>query len=183
MKALVIYESIFGNTKEIAHAVAKGLQDEFEVEVAEVSEPHSEPEQADLFVIGGPTHVLSMSKDATRADGRKKSEKEGLEPISMGDGIRELLERLPEGRHRPLVATYDTSIKKWWLPVGSAAKSASKGLKKKGFEAVINAEQFKVAGMKGPTEPGEIERAEQWGRELANRASAQVAASRTVEVG
>lgn len=170
MKALVLYESFFGNTMEIGQRVANGLRGQFEVEVAEINEPHGELEQADLLVIGGPTHVLGMSKNRTREGARKKAEEKGIKPISSTGGMRELLEDLVNGQHQPLVATFDTSIKKRWLPLGSAAKTASKRLKKKGFELVVDAEQFRVAGTEGPLEAGELERAEEWGGTLAAEA-------------
>ncbi len=175
MNALVIYESIFGNTEEIAEAIAKGLLGRFNVEVAEISHPHIELEKADLLVFGGPTHVLSMSKESTRTDARRKAEARGIDPVSREDGLRELLERLPkdqsEGHPWPLVATFDTSIKKRWIPLGSAAKSAAKQLKKSGFQTVIDAEQFRVAGTEGPLQAGELERAEEWGKQLAAKAA------------
>ena len=38
MKALVVYESMFGNTEQIARAVADGLAESIEVQLAEVSQ-------------------------------------------------------------------------------------------------------------------------------------------------
>ncbi len=182
MKALVIYESIFGNTRDIGESIARGLEERFEVEIAEISEAHGDPEQVDLLVIGGPTHVLSMSKDSSRADARKKAAEKGIEPVSKREGIRELLESLADGASGPLVATFDTSVKKRWIPLGSAAKSASKQLEKRGFEMVMDAEQFRVDGTEGPLHPGELERAEMWGRELGADAAGKLGAGQPAEV-
>jgi hypothetical protein len=57
MKALVAYESMFGNTEEIARAIADGLGESVEVQLAEVSD---NPDVA-LIVVGGPNHTFSMS--------------------------------------------------------------------------------------------------------------------------
>jgi flavodoxin len=63
MKALVVYESMFGNTEEIAHAIADGLGESVEVQLAEVADAPVEPNpDVALIVVGGPTHAFSMSR-------------------------------------------------------------------------------------------------------------------------
>jgi flavodoxin len=67
MKALVIYESMYGNTHLIASAIAGGLRTSIETSVVPVGEVDSELlAQADLVVVGGPTHVHGMSRASTR---------------------------------------------------------------------------------------------------------------------
>ncbi len=57
MKALVVYESMFGNTEQIARAVAAGLEESVDVQVAEVTDAPTEPDpDVALIVAGGPTH-------------------------------------------------------------------------------------------------------------------------------
>ena len=174
MKALLLYESFFGNTRDVAEAIGKGIASIMEVDIAEVSGDHADLEQYDLLVVGGPTHVLGMSRNRSRLDARQKATEQGVEPVSQEVGIREMLDSLERSEHRPLVATFDTSIKKRFLPLGSAAKAAMKRHKKKGFDAVMDAEQFKVSGTEGPMNPGEIERAEEWGRKLATAVQEKV---------
>lgn len=172
MRALIIYESIFGNTLEIAEAIADGLKDGFEVAMAEVEEQHTDVESVDLLVLGGPTHTWSMSRKKSRADGRQQAEEKGIEPVSKGDGIRDLVDHLHKGEHRPVVAAFDTAVgKRWWLPTGSAAGSALNRLRKAGFDCVTDGEQFRVVGMQGPLVAGELERATEWGRTIADKAS------------
>ena len=69
MSALVVFESIYGNTKLVAEAVAHGLSESIEVEVLEVgSAPlHLAPEVA-LLVVGAPTHAFGLSRPNTRHD-------------------------------------------------------------------------------------------------------------------
>ncbi len=75
MRAVVIYESMFGNTRTIAYAVGAGLGEYFDVEVVPVAlaSPASY-EDADIVVVGGPTHVHGMSRPSTRQGAAKQSE-------------------------------------------------------------------------------------------------------------
>ena len=62
MRTLVVYESMFGNTRAIAEAVAAGLTEAAEVvlvPVREVTPAHVH--SADLIVVGGPTHAHGLS--------------------------------------------------------------------------------------------------------------------------
>jgi flavodoxin len=67
MKALVVYESMFGNTEQIARAVADGIGESVDVQLVEVSHAPGEPD-ADLALIvaGGPTHAFSMRGEHSR---------------------------------------------------------------------------------------------------------------------
>ena len=80
MKALIVFESIFGNTQHIAEAIAEGLRGEIEVEVAEVGKARPGIDGADLIVIGGPTHAWGMSRTMTRSF---KSESSAAEWLTM----------------------------------------------------------------------------------------------------
>ena len=94
MKALVVYESMFGNTKQVAQAIARGLEKSAEVELVEVSEAPPNPDvDVDLIVAGGPTHAFSMSRASTRGDAIDRGATEG----EQGIGLREWIEALPEG--------------------------------------------------------------------------------------
>ncbi len=74
------------------------------------------------------------------------------------------------------MATFDTRIKKGrWFPTGSAASAAAKRLKKLGYQVVVEPEQFAVVESEGPLEEGELERAEQWGTQLADQAAEMLA--------
>ena len=76
MKALVVFESMFGNTKEIAEAIAEGLRDTLETECLEVGQAPAPWEDIDLLVVGGPTHQFGLS----RPDSRKGAITETDEP-------------------------------------------------------------------------------------------------------
>lgn len=162
MNALVVYESLYGNTKQIAEAITKGLALECDVEITEVGKAPPAPSDFDLLVVGGPTHQFGLS--------RKKSRQQGADDhdgpvISLDVGVREWIEDLPRIAG-VAAATFDTSIRKPNLP-GSAARGAAKRLKKKGYLILVPGELFLVEGGKGPITDGELDRARDWGEQVA----------------
>ena len=161
MKALIIYESLFGNTKAVAEAVADGLRDTFEVELAE---PGSMPPAADrdLLVIGAPTHAFGLSRPSTRQDAAKRGE---IRPGAADVGIREYLDVSPLLPNLP-AAAFDTRVNKPRLP-GSAARKAHRRLRRLGCRLVSSPTSFWVTGTEGPLLEGELERAREWGVRLA----------------
>ena len=53
MSALVVVESMWGNTREVGEAIARGLG--ADVSVVDVSQaPSTVPDDVDLLVVGGP---------------------------------------------------------------------------------------------------------------------------------
>ena len=164
MRVVVVFESMFGNTREIAEAVGRGLAGDGPVEVHEVGEVHLLPDDMDLLVVGAPTHAFSMSKPATRADAATKPHEGPL--VSTGIGLREWIAALPAPAHPVRVATFDTRVRHPRLP-GSAAKAAAKALRARGYTLAADPETFDVHGMTGPLYPGETDRATAWGAALA----------------
>lgn len=168
MKALVVYESMFGNTEKIARAVAEGLSTRMEVELLKTHQaPAPLHELVDLVVVGGPTHAFSMTRQNTREDAIRQGAKAGR----ADHGIREWIDHLGNGPHSERVATFDTRVARTGGRVrhfpGSAAKAAAKGMRKHGYDAVVKPESFWVEDTGGPLFPGEVERAERWGEQLA----------------
>ncbi|TYB60282.1 flavodoxin family protein [Nonomuraea sp. PA05] len=164
MDALVVYESMFGNTKLIAEAVAEGLATRMRVEVAEAgSAPAAVGAEFGLLVVGGPTHAFSMSRAATR---RSAAQQATAPLISRGDGVREWLTTLRTSSAGLLSAAFDTRIGKPRMP-GSAARGIARRLRRLGIRAVAPAQGFYVSGTEGPLVAGEVERARQWGESLA----------------
>lgn len=170
MKALVVYESMFGNTEQIARAVASGLRQHMEVEVLEVTEaPAVITELVDLIVVGGPTHTFSMTRPETREEAVRQGAKQG----STALGIREWMDHLHSGPHSELVATFDTRVEKVRHLPGSAAKKAAKVAHGIGYLPAAKPESFYVEGTAGPVLPGELERASAWGAKLGASAGAR----------
>jgi hypothetical protein len=163
MRALVVYESMFGNTQAIASAVAQGLSERMEVDLVEVSEAPTSVD-VDLVVAGGPTHAFSMSRPNTRQSAAEQAGDSGV--VSVGLGLREWLDAAGPGLRGTPVATFDTKITKGHLP-GSAAKAAQRRLRRFGARIVSPAHNFTVLGGTGPLGDGELARARGWGVELA----------------
>ena len=163
MRALVVYESMFGNTERIARAVAAGLAASMPVQVDEVgAAPCDVPPDVDLVVAGGPTHAFGLTRASTRADAQRQA---STAVISRGIGLREWLVGLTEPT-AAVVATFDTRIRKPHLP-GSAARAAEKQLRRLGFRIIAPAESFYVEDVAGPLSDDEESRARAWGAQLA----------------
>jgi flavodoxin len=165
-KALVVYESMFGNTEAVARAVGEGLDAEMYVDVREVSEAEASAlEGVDLVVAGGPTHAFSMSRPATRLD----AVKQGASAERTTTGLREWIGGLAT-ETKPLVATFDTRVDKVRRLPGSAARKALRVARAHGYPTV-DSESFYVTDTAGPLMDGELERARAWGRRLADEAT------------
>jgi hypothetical protein len=163
-KALVVYESMFGNTEQVAQAIAEGLATAMEVGVTDADNAPTQP-AADvaLLVVGGPTHAFSMTRRRTR------DEAFGLGAANQPrSGIREWLGRLPRSdRGNLTVAVFDTRVGKARHLPGSAAKAAASVLKRHGYGDPHARVSFYVHDVPGPLGAGELDRARAWGEQLA----------------
>lgn len=166
LSALVVYESMYGNTHTIAEAIAAGLGTATEVELLEVGEaPDQLAASVDLLVVGGPTHVFGMTRPATRIDASAKG------PLVMSPdlGVREWLGMLPGREGQTRAATFDTRVTKGRRLPGSAARGAARLLHRRGFPLLAPPENFYVQGPLGALLDGETERARRWGEELGTQ--------------
>lgn len=166
MNGVVVYESMFGNTRDIALAIAEGLSTHMDVRAFEVSEAPHVFDGPDLVVIGGPTHAFSMSRGSTRESAKDETD----EPLVSRTGIREWIATADIEAQQPC-ATFDTKVPKPKLP-GSAAAAAARKLKKRRCSIVSQPETFWVDDMTGPLLEGECDRARRWGAMLANQIAA-----------
>lgn len=152
MKAVVIYDSVYGNTEQIAQAIGAGLAGDARVmRVGDVNA--SELRSFDLLIVGSPVH----GGRATPA-------------------IDALLKQLPthslEGKR---VAAFDTRFESEEQGIGLrilmsviryAAERIAKDLAKKGGRLVAEPEGFIVEQKEGPLKQGELERASQWAKAM-----------------
>jgi flavodoxin len=162
MKALIVYDSLYGNTQKIAQAIGDtlaGQEDVVTLRVGDVS-----PDQfagIKLLIIGSPT--------------------QRFQPTSA---ITDLLKGIPQNSLKGIkVAAFDTRLTKSNIektPIlaffvklfGRAAyadKSIADRLTKKGGELIANPEGFFVEGMEGPLVQGELERAADWARLIVSK--------------
>jgi len=164
MRILVVFESMFGATEEVAEAVGKGLAGTGPVEVVDVGKAPRDLTGVDLLVAGGPTHVHGMSRAATR-----KSAAEQVDyPTRSATGIREWLDSLDPVPDGLAAAAFDTRMDKPRVFTGAASLGVAKRLRRRGCRLVLPAESFFVgtAPIDAGPEPGEPERAEAWGAAL-----------------
>jgi flavodoxin len=166
MRALVVYESMFGNTRLIAEAIGRGLATEFGVDVVEVDSAPMSTDDYDVLLIGGPTHAFSMSTKQSRSDTAAKAEGE---VESSGRGIRDWIGAIAPHRDRSQFVTFDTRYDKPTWITGSAARRAASKLQKRGFVKLAPSISFFITKSEGPLADGEEERAFEWGEQLAVR--------------
>jgi hypothetical protein len=170
MRAVVVYESMFGNTREVAEAIGEGLSARLgadSVELIEVGQAATAAEGADLLVVGGPTHAFGLSRRSTRQSAAEMVK--GVPPIT---GLREWLAAVaPVSRPVP-AAAYCTRVKEGLMP-GSAAKGVATRLRRRGYRLIAAPCDFWVGGTRGPLRPGEYERAQRWGEDLAVRVAGE----------
>jgi flavodoxin len=144
MKALIVYDSVYGNTEKIAKAVAEAITPSNEVKVLRVGEANpSELASVNLLIVGSPTHA-----------GR---------PVPA---VQDFLKKVPELSLKGIsVAAFDTRISKKIVGVfGYAAGRIAGNLKKKGGTLIASPEGFFVTGGQGPLREGELERAAGWAK-------------------
>ena len=165
MSTLVVHESMWGNTRQVAEAIAERLGDDVTV-VAVDEAPASIPSEVDLLVVGGPTHAFSMSRASTRDDAVTKGAASG----HAVSGIREWLGGLPPSDHID-VATFDTRVGSVRHLPGSAAKAAAHQVRRHHLGHLVDTESFYVADMAGPLLDGELRRASAWGHSLVEHPS------------
>jgi flavodoxin len=153
---MVVYDSVFGNTEQVAQAVGRALGWPEDAEVRRVSEV--KPEQLaglGLLIVGSPTRAFQPTP-----------------------ATRQLLKRIPaRGLEGVKVAAFDTrfsvedtdsAILTFMVRLfGYAAKPIAHRLQRKGGELAVPPEGFIVEGTEGPLHEGELERAADWARRIA----------------
>jgi hypothetical protein len=175
MKAIVAYESIYGNTRQIAEAIAAGLEPLGEVGVVSVN--HGDggaADGADALIIGGPTHMHGLATSMSRKQAAQAAEEEedvSVEPgAADGPGLRKWLSQR-SGDGRP-AAAFDTRLDRSPVLTGAAARGIAKRLRRRGYEVIADPESFLVEDSEGPLAEGELDRARAWGESLVELLSA-----------
>jgi len=144
MKALVVYDSVYGNTEKIARAMAEAITPSGEAKVLRVGEANpSELESLDLLIVGSPTHA-------------------GRPTPAVQDFLNKVTQQSLKGIN---VAAFDTrATAKFAKIFGYAAGRIAGNLQKKGGILIASPEGFFVTGREGPLKEGELERAAAWAK-------------------
>ena len=144
MKALIVYDSVYGNTEKIARAIAEAITPSDEVKILRAGEANpSELASIDLLIVGSPTH--------------------GGRPTPA---IQDLLNKVPKLSLQGInAAAFDTRFSTKLVRIfGYAAGKITGSLKTKGGTLIASPEGFFVKGSKGPLKEGELERAANWAK-------------------
>ncbi len=161
MKAIVVYESHWGNTAAVARAIAEGIGPGAVV-LATDQATGATMADVDLIVAGSPLLGFNLPTEAMLKGLATNAAGDPTPPDLSHPSMRAWLEALPRGNGR--AAAFETRI--WWSP-GSAAKAILKRLEALGYRPVGKGERFIVEDKYGPLRAGELERAKAWGAELA----------------
>ena len=178
MNIVVVYESMFGNTHQIAEAIANGVQEaasHAQVTLLPVADADPQTVQAaDLLIVGGPTHMRGMSSGMSRKMGisaeekLEEAERHELEPEAEGPGVRDWFDKLPKATKPSKAAAFDTRAAQ--RLAGGAAHGISRRLRRHGYDVVAD-EGFIIEDMQGPLKSGETDRAKAWAADLVRSAS------------
>src|SRR3954468_934157 len=105
-RALVVYESVFGDAEQIARAIADGLSPAITVDVVAAAEaPREIGPDVGLLVVGGPNHAFGMPRQATRQSAVKQY---GADIADTGTGLHEWLEAVRVSVAGIPAAAFDT---------------------------------------------------------------------------
>ena len=169
MRAVIVYESMYGNTHLVADALGAGIGSTFDVQVVPVAQ--ATPEilaDASLVVVGGPTHIHGMSRAATRKAAVEGADKPGslleLDPDAPGPGLREWFGSL--GRYPAKAAAFDTRLHGPAAMTGQASKGVARLLRAHGFDVIAKPASFLVT-KDNRLDLHETDRAREWGAGLA----------------
>jgi len=158
MKAMVIYDSKFGNTEKVAQAVGAALAPKGNAAVVNVADVR--PEQlvgVDLLLVGSPTWGGRPTPAIT--NWLKSLPANGLQGVQVaGFDTR--------GDMSQITSRFLTALVGFF---GFAADPISKQLAKKGGTVTIQPEGFVVVDREGPLVEGELERAAKWARQIVAR--------------
>ncbi len=153
MNMLVIYDSAFGNTEQLARAMADSLRAHGSVRTVRADEVGlPDLKEVDLAIVGGPTQRHRLSPT-----------------------MRAFLDRLPRlSLHGLRAAAFDTRYHMAAWKSGSAAHEIESRLRRTGAWLIMPPESFFVAEREGPLEKGELERAARWAREVFEECEADI---------
>lgn len=176
-RALIVYESVFGDARTIALAIADGLSPSCDVDVLDAATaPEEVGPDVDLLVVGGPNHGFSMPRPSTR---QGAVEQYGAEIEDTSRGLHEWLDAVRVLGDDVRAAAFDTRSDhpRLLVKMDHASRTEEKLLRGLGMSILAPAEHFAVTDATGPLAEGEEERARAWGAALAQALSGRTARS------
>ena len=156
MEAIVAYDSAYGNTEQVAHAIGSALGSQEDVATLRVGDLTPERlASVSLLVVGCPTQKFSPTGATTRL--LKSIPKDGLKGVKVAAFDTRFTEAEIE---KVKVLAFLVRL------FGYAAEPIADRLQKKGGELAVPPEGFYVDGTEGPLTEGELERAADWARQI-----------------
>ncbi|MFF0292745.1 flavodoxin family protein [Kitasatospora sp. NPDC004615] len=163
MRAVIVYESMYGNTGQVAQAIAHGIRTtkpDADVRCLPVAEAETEAVgDADLLVVGGPTHMRGMSTGLSRTVAAKTGAPE------ESPGLRSWFRSLPAEGAGTRAAAFDTRVE--GKHSGAAADGIAARLTRHNYDLTAEPVGFLVEDVGGPLRDGELNRAKEWGAAIA----------------
>ena len=148
-RALIVYDSKYGNTKRVAEVIAEGMREVGQVEaiLSHVKELDFEKiSEYDLVLIGSPNHIGRPTRS-----------------------VKKLIDKLGElDLKEKRIAVFDTYMSK---DFEKAVKKMEKGIGKKipGSELMAPGLSIRVQAIKGPILDGELPKCREFGRKVATK--------------
>jgi hypothetical protein len=164
MHVVVLFESLFGNTREVAEAIADGARtadpvaDVACVRVAEADQ--EEVRAADLLVVGGPTHIRGMTSGMSRKMGltaeekKDEAEQHEIEPGAEGPGVRDWFADLPKAAEGSRAAAFDTRGAA--RMAGGAAHGIARRLRHHGYDLAWRSRSAPPHGLRTASTSGSL---------------------------
>lgn len=168
MRALIVYESLFGTNRTIAEAIAAGLGDDATTTLVDAaSAPTIIGDEVDLLVVGGPNHQFGLPRPATRAEAAARWQEA---PPAAERGLREWLEDVELAQIGQRLAVWDTRMARsaFLDAVDHSSRMIERRLRKVGARLVDEPRHFYCADGRGELVECEEDRARAWGAELAS---------------
>ena len=149
MKAIIVYESMFGTTKKVAEAIAENLNNIEKIETVIKTAKDVDPMEVldyDLILIGSPNHMGGPTRGFKKFIG--KLEKTGL-----------------KGKKG---ATFDTYVRK---NINKAVRKMERKITEKvpGLELITHGLSIKVGGISGPVLEEELPKCKEFANTLINK--------------
>ena len=148
-KAIVIYESKYGNTKRVAETIIAGINEIERIEAVLKEPKHAEPTEVfdyDVILIGSPNHIGGPTR-----------------------GIKKFIDKLGKtGLEGKLGAVFDTYM---GGDFNKAVRKMEKRINEKipGLKLITSGLSIKVGGFKGPIVEGELPKCKEFGNKIAKQ--------------
>jgi flavodoxin len=155
VKALVVYDSVFGNTEKVAQAIGAALEARAEVEVLKVGDvPPEFWAGLDALIVGSPTRAFSPTPATKKLlSGIPRQGLEGVKVAAFDTRVD--------------VETVDSGFLSFMVKLfGYAAEPLAARLRRKGGQEALPPAGFIVGGTEGPLGEGELERAASWAGQI-----------------